>query len=324
VHAGEVHAAADAGTRGAGGPLPHLALIQRSFGRHDVTGIQAHTDGAAAQSAAAMGAEAYASGEHVVFGGAPSLHTAAHEAAHVVQQRAGVQLSGGVGAEGDAYERHAHAVADRVVRGESAEPLLDTHAPAGGRAAATGAVQRAIIKVGKEQEPVDTNKLPFKQLRALAYRIEREWDRAGAQQLVAGLGADQAKIEPPSIARDGNAAKLPGAKISSAEANEIMRIVADVLIEPLEVQKEVASAVTQAEKVYLDGKEQAWRTQNPNATDWKERTYHQTWRSHCESRLQVHDIARGLLQQRGKSLERNSVWIQALDANINEAPTVTG
>jgi hypothetical protein len=49
----------------------------------------------------------------------------AHEAAHVIQQRGGVQLKGGVGAVGDAHEQHADAVADRVVAGQSAEALLD-------------------------------------------------------------------------------------------------------------------------------------------------------------------------------------------------------
>jgi len=48
----------------------------------------------------------------------------AHEAAHVIQQRGGVQLKGGVGEAGDAYERQADEVADRVVQGESAEELL--------------------------------------------------------------------------------------------------------------------------------------------------------------------------------------------------------
>jgi hypothetical protein len=49
-----------------------------------------------------------------------------------VQQRAGVHLQGGVGKAGDPHEQHADAVADKVVRGESAEPLLDRYA--GGRA----------------------------------------------------------------------------------------------------------------------------------------------------------------------------------------------
>ena len=54
-----------------------------------------------------MGAEAIASGTHVAFAGPPSLFTAAHEAAHVVQQAAGVDIDGGVGRDGDRYERHA-------------------------------------------------------------------------------------------------------------------------------------------------------------------------------------------------------------------------
>lgn len=80
-----------------------------------------------------MGATAYATGNHVAFGGASDLHTAAHEAAHIVQQRACVHLQGGVGKAGDAHEQHADAVADKVVRGESAERLLDAYAGGGVR-----------------------------------------------------------------------------------------------------------------------------------------------------------------------------------------------
>ncbi|MCW5801791.1 MAG: DUF4157 domain-containing protein [Deltaproteobacteria bacterium] len=127
--AGDVHYAAAHGISGSSGPLPFLAQIQRSFGAHDVSQVKAHTDATAAAGAKAMGAEAYATGDHVVFAGAPSLHTAAHEAAHTVQQRAGVQLKGGIGEVGDAYEQHADAVADRVVQGKSAEDLLDAFAP---------------------------------------------------------------------------------------------------------------------------------------------------------------------------------------------------
>jgi hypothetical protein len=74
-----------------------------------------------------MGAAAFTTGNHVAFAGSPDLRTAAHEAAHVVQQRGGVQLSGGVGAVGDRYEQHADAVAGLVVQGRSAERLLDQH-----------------------------------------------------------------------------------------------------------------------------------------------------------------------------------------------------
>jgi hypothetical protein len=75
--------------------------------------------GPAVQATEGMGARAYATGNHVAFGTTPELHTAAHEAAHVVQQRAGVQLYGGVGRSGDAYERHADAVADLAPGGSA-------------------------------------------------------------------------------------------------------------------------------------------------------------------------------------------------------------
>jgi len=97
---GAVQQAAAQGVAGGGGPLPRSDTIQRTFGRHDVSGIEAHVGGEAEAASRAIGAEAYATGHHVAFKGAPSLHTAAHEAAHVVQQRGGVQLKGGVGEAG--------------------------------------------------------------------------------------------------------------------------------------------------------------------------------------------------------------------------------
>lgn len=145
--ADDVHATASQGVAGTGGSLPHLAAIQRSFGAHDVSGVQAHTGPAAQQASQGIGAQAYAVGNHVAFDGAPDLHTAAHEAAHVVQQQHGVHLKGGVGAAGDAYERHADAVADRVVAGQSAEALLGQMAPA---APGSGAVQRREVATDAE------------------------------------------------------------------------------------------------------------------------------------------------------------------------------
>ena len=120
-----VHDSAQRGIATSSSSLPHGETIQRSFGRHSVAEVQAHTGAEAAASARAMGAQAYATGNHVVLGDRTDLHTVAHEAAHVVQQRGGVQLKGGVGAAGDAYERQADEVADRVVRGDSAEAVLD-------------------------------------------------------------------------------------------------------------------------------------------------------------------------------------------------------
>lgn len=115
---------AAAGVRGSAGQLPFLEQIQRSFGHFDVRDVQAHVGGDAARANEAIGAQAYTMGDRVAFGRVPDLRTAAHEAAHVVQQKAGVQLQSGVGRKGDLYERHADAVADRVVQGKSAEELL--------------------------------------------------------------------------------------------------------------------------------------------------------------------------------------------------------
>jgi hypothetical protein len=159
----EIHQAAASGVEGAGGSLPHLAAIQASFGaQHDVGGIAAHVGGPAAAASAAIGASAYATGNHVAFGSSPDLHTAAHEAAHVIQQQNGVQLLGGVGQSGDAYERHADAVADRVVAGDSAAALLAAGPGAGQRSDAvqrTGAgpaVQRDDVTVTGIKGSTDT------------------------------------------------------------------------------------------------------------------------------------------------------------------------
>jgi hypothetical protein len=105
--------------------LAHYHAIQRSFGpAHDLSNVRAHIGGPAAGASDAMHATAYTMGEHVAFRGSPSLWLAAHEAAHVVQQRAGVGLPEGVGRAGDPYERQADAVADRVAGGGSAHDLF--------------------------------------------------------------------------------------------------------------------------------------------------------------------------------------------------------
>jgi hypothetical protein len=131
----QIHAAAERGTATPSTSLPYRAELESSLG-HDLTGVQAHVGGAAETAAADMGAEAFATGDHVVLPANPSLHTVAHEVAHVVQQRDGVQLKGGVGEVGDAYERQADEVADRVVKRERIAPSGNA-----GSQAATDSVQ---------------------------------------------------------------------------------------------------------------------------------------------------------------------------------------
>lgn len=135
---------AEEGVRGPGSSLPYAGRLQAAFGAHDLGGVRAHIGAGASASCEGMEAEAYATGPDLAFDGTPSLFVAAHEATHVVQQQQGVQLKGGVGEAGDAYERQANEVAARVVRGESAEPILDQIAPGGG--AATGAGAEASVQ----------------------------------------------------------------------------------------------------------------------------------------------------------------------------------
>lgn len=138
--AAQVRVQAAQGVVGGHQALPFARAIQQSFGdRHDLSGVRAHVGGGAALAAREIGAGAYTTGEDVAFARPPSLRMAAHEAAHVVQQRKGVRLADGVGGRGDFYERHADAVAERVVAGRSASSLLGPPAPS---RSPGGAVQR--------------------------------------------------------------------------------------------------------------------------------------------------------------------------------------
>jgi hypothetical protein len=130
MDAESVQERAQSGVKGAGDRLPHLDRLQQAFGDHDLSDVRAHVGGDAAKAARGLNAQAYAHGDKVAFGQSPDLHTAAHEAAHIVQQRAG-RGPAGVGQVGDAYERHADAVADAIVAGRSAKPLLDQMAGQG-------------------------------------------------------------------------------------------------------------------------------------------------------------------------------------------------
>ncbi len=105
--------------------LPHSKQIQESFGHHDVSHVRTSIGGAARSANQRMGALAFTSGDRIGFRESPSLHLAAHEAAHVIQQREGLNLPGNVGRAGDRWEQHADRVADAVVGGRSAEPVLD-------------------------------------------------------------------------------------------------------------------------------------------------------------------------------------------------------
>jgi uncharacterized protein (TIGR02594 family) len=219
----DVHALAAQGVQGGGGGMPHGDRIQQAFGQHDVSSVQAHTG---SDAAGAMGAEAYATGNHVAFRDAsPSLHTAAHEAAHVVQQRAGVALQGGVGQVGDSYEQHADAVADRVVRGESAASLLDSMA---GGSSAAGAVQAKT----DNQVTLQSGQLTAQGEGSDAQTRHIHWPNTDASGVTLGKGYDIGSRTAEQVIRELTAAGMPvdqatkvskGAGLKGAAAGKFVR-----------------------------------------------------------------------------------------------------
>lgn len=104
------------------------AFMEPRFG-HDFSGVRAHTDYRAAESAHAVNALAYTVGQDVVFGAgqyAPSTAAGqkllSHELAHIVQQQnisTTLNISAlRIGIPDDPYEQEADAVANSVVLSE--------------------------------------------------------------------------------------------------------------------------------------------------------------------------------------------------------------
>lgn len=123
---------ARAGLSGAARAYPHGERIRAAFGAHAPEGLRAHIGGAARMASERLSAGGYVFNGRVAFPRMPDLHTAAHEAAHLVHQaRGGVDVAHGVGVHSDPSEAFADRVADAVVAGRSAEGLFAS-APASG------------------------------------------------------------------------------------------------------------------------------------------------------------------------------------------------
>ena len=134
--------------KGGGRPLDASTRtdMESRFGT-DFSDVRVHDSPTAQQSATAVGARAYTTGNEIVLGEGVSLgspdgqHTLAHELTHVIQQRSG-PVSGtptgdgvAISDPGDAFEQQAEATAHQVLSG----------APANVGGGAAGAVQRETI-----------------------------------------------------------------------------------------------------------------------------------------------------------------------------------
>jgi hypothetical protein len=112
------------GLAGSGQAMPHFDTLQRAFAGFDLSGISAFVGGAAAQASDRLGALAYARGDSVAFGAQPDLFTAAHEVAHIIDQRAGSRPTSGMGEDNDHHEQRADQIAARVVGNQPIAELL--------------------------------------------------------------------------------------------------------------------------------------------------------------------------------------------------------
>ncbi|MFD3911867.1 DUF4765 family protein [Streptomyces sp. NPDC058603] len=137
--------------RSSGRPLdvPVREEMEARHGGADFGGVRVHTDSAAMDSAAEIGAKAYTSGSHVVWDGRDK-HTLAHELTHVIQQSRGVVpgTDNGSGLHvsdpSDWAERQAEDTARQVMTGPVPALRAMRDETTAGRVAAAGAtsVQR--------------------------------------------------------------------------------------------------------------------------------------------------------------------------------------
>lgn len=174
--------------RGSGRPLPEPVRMEMEdrFGGADFAGVRIHDDSAARESAAAVGARAYACGAHVVTGpGEIDKRTLAHELTHVVQQGRGpvAGTCDGSGlllsSPGDRFEREAEANAQRVLSGPAPQVCGQGHARAG---SAGQVVQRMTDPPGPPGNPDPGRKEEKREKPGKEEQEKEEETRGGAKQ----------------------------------------------------------------------------------------------------------------------------------------------
>ena len=133
------------------------ADMEPRFG-HDFSQVRVHADARAAEAASSIGARAYTSGRHIVFGAGQNAPEAAygrqilaHELTHVVQQGSGIQIPHGVSEPGHPLEDKADTVARLVNEGRSAAPhLTGLRENSGGARGSGDVIQRKPAEVTPE------------------------------------------------------------------------------------------------------------------------------------------------------------------------------
>jgi hypothetical protein len=141
--------------KGSGAPVaPEVrAAVEPVVGRA-FPDVRVHEDASAATAAQQLGARAFAFGPDVFLGRGESptdKQLMAHELTHVAQQDGAVRTKIAVGGDGDAAEREADAVADRVASGSTARMAISQGA---------AVVRRALAKDHQEATDAANQPLP--------------------------------------------------------------------------------------------------------------------------------------------------------------------
>lgn len=206
---------------GGGQDFPHRARIQQSFGpAFDLSGAEAHIGGPARRAGSTLGARAFVQGERAAFAEAPDLRLAAHEAAHLLQQRGDVALPGGMdttAAAGDPYERHADAVAEAVVAGQDASGLL-ARGPGGPPSAGRGkqpASSAPVQRFSHDDPPWSSREIgsiqrELKRLQLYTGSLDSKFGLGTRAALVEAFGSDEwEQLAAPVVQARLRAAKGP-------------------------------------------------------------------------------------------------------------------
>ena len=213
------------GLQGPGQPLTHLAVLQRAFGHHDIRGMREHTDSGAASALDELGAEGYTGSGRMALPGLPDLYVQAHEAAHGVQQAAlgnRIQLQGGTGEAGDRYEQQADAVAAAVVRGRSAQPILDEmigHSTQVTPEAVTANTPVQMKWPDKNLEDLSMEEFDAALQEMTDAELDEAWEELTLLLDIARLEEEEVKSKPQAVVKKGKKVRLK----PSQEEIEAMR-----------------------------------------------------------------------------------------------------
>jgi len=126
----------DEGNTGSNSDFPFHEQIQSSFGVHQISREEVVSGGEASEHAQRLGAKGFVKGGRAFLPKDADLEVAAHEAVHIVQQRALGASEKTIAQDDDLVEQQADSIARKVSRGENVEADLDRVVASGHKAPA--------------------------------------------------------------------------------------------------------------------------------------------------------------------------------------------